>query len=88
LINSSSHIISHTIRQPSTSQKFNNENVTDYFNTQFDQSNFDDENVIDNSDTQTNEFENYNDSINMEETSSHMEIIEDSLQEHNEINKY
>ncbi|CAG8788985.1 36398_t:CDS:2 [Gigaspora margarita] len=32
-----------------------------------------------------NEFENYDDSINMEETSSHTEIIEDSLQEYNEI---
>ncbi|RIB27625.1 hypothetical protein C2G38_2029199 [Gigaspora rosea] len=93
-INSSSCKISRTIRQPSTSQKFkpfnkhnnfDDENVTDYFNTQFDQSNFDDKYVIGDSDTQMNEFENYDDNVNMEETSSHTEIIEDSLQEYNEL---
>ncbi|CAG8748090.1 23882_t:CDS:2, partial [Gigaspora rosea] len=73
-INSSSRIISHTIRQPSTSQKFKTF-------SRLDQSNFDDENVIDDSNIQINEFENYNDSINMEETSSHMEITEGLLQE-------
>ncbi|CAG8844977.1 26718_t:CDS:2, partial [Racocetra persica] len=52
----------------------------DYEN--MDQSNFDNENEIDYSNTQLNEFGNHNDSINMVETSSHTEIIENSLQEY------
>ncbi|CAG8763755.1 17625_t:CDS:1, partial [Racocetra fulgida] len=60
---------------------FNDENVTDYFNTQLDQNNFDDENEIDysdtqNSDAQLNQLTSYNDNTNMADISSHMEIIE------------
>ncbi|CAG8727924.1 5358_t:CDS:2, partial [Dentiscutata heterogama] len=62
---------------------FDDENKIDYSDTQMDQSNFDDENEINYSDILMNEFENYNDNINMAEASSHIEIIENSLQEYN-----
>ncbi|CAG8568750.1 29327_t:CDS:2, partial [Racocetra persica] len=62
---------------------FNGENVTDFFNTQLDQNNFDNKNEIDYSNTQysdaqLNELESHNDNINIADTSSHMEIIENS----------